>query len=231
MFNEDGSSPAVTNCIFRGNSSNYGAGMWNYGSSPTLTNCTFSKNTGYNVGGMYNEYGSNPAVTNCILWGDSTGEISNSSSNPLITYSDVQGGNGQSWFGIGCIDADPCFVNPQGNDFHLLPNSPCIDEGNNIAVPSGIMTDLDDRDRLADGDCNNTDIVDMGAYEFSWVYIGDFAGGCDVNFPDFSVLGLTWRKENGQPGYDPNCDISLPADGIVDEKDLKICTDNWLAGL
>ncbi|MHC4500667.1 MAG: choice-of-anchor Q domain-containing protein, partial [Planctomycetota bacterium] len=236
IFNEASSSPAVTNCILRGNSSNYGAGMWNYGSSPTLTNCTFSNNTGYNVGGMYNEYGSNPVVTNCIFWGDSPSEISNSSSTPLITYSDVQGGTGESWFGIGCIDADPCFVdanNPDPNlwNLRLKPDSPCIDAADNSSVPSGVTTDLAGHPRITDGDCNGTEIVDMGAYEFAWVYLGDFAGGCDVDFVDFSVLGLTWLLEEGQPGYNPVCDISIPADGTIDEKDLKIFTDNWLAGM
>ena len=69
----------------------------------------------------------------------------------------------------------------------------------------------------------------MGAYEFSWVAIGDFAGGCDVDLKDFAAFALTWLLEEQEVGYDPNCDISFPADGIIDEKDLKIFTDNWLA--
>ena len=70
----------------------------------------------------------------------------------------------------------------------------------------------------------------MGAYEFSWVYIGDFAGGCNIDFEDYAIFALTWLLADGQAGYDPNCDISLPADAIIDEKDLDIFTDNWLAG-
>jgi len=31
-------------------------------------------------------------------------------------------------------------------------------------------------------------------------------------------------------GYDPNCDISIPADNVIDEKDLDVFSDNWLAG-
>jgi len=55
--------------------------------------------------------------------------------------------------------------------------------------------------------------------------------GGDVDLVDFSILGLTWLLEEQEAGYDPNCDISLPADGVIDVKNFKIFTDNWLAGL
>ena len=35
-----------------------------------------------------------------------------------------------------------------------------------------------------DGDFNETKIVDMGAYEFSFASICDFDGQCDVDFID-----------------------------------------------
>jgi len=68
----------------------------------------------------------------------------------------------------------------------------------------------------------------MGAYEFAWVYIGDFAGGCDVDFIDYSVFALTWSLEQGEGQYNPVCDVSLPLDGYIDWLDLKVLTDNWL---
>jgi len=63
-----------------------------------------------------------------------------------------------------------------------------------------------------------------------WHMLGDFAEDYGVDSVDFSVLALTWQKGQGQAGYDPNCDISIPADNLIDEKDLKIFTNNWLAG-
>jgi len=63
-----------------------------------------------------------------------------------------------------------------------------------------------------------------------WHVLGDFEPDGDVDSVDFSVLALSWQKAQGQAGYDPNCDISIPADDIIDEKDLKIFTDYWLAG-
>jgi hypothetical protein len=124
-------------------------------SNPIVTNCTFTSNEGTDGGGMFN-YHSHPTVINCILWGNTGGEISVYESNPTITYSDVQGGTGQTWFGVGCIDDDPMFADADGR---LLAGSPCIDAGNDAAVPSGVTTDLDGNPRIQ-GAC-----VDMGAFE------------------------------------------------------------------
>jgi hypothetical protein len=242
-----------------GNSADDGGAMFFWEDcNAAVINCTFGGNRARNgnaLGIDESDYPSTPStieVTNCILWDGGAEVWVDGSSTVTVTYSDVEGGTGQGWFGTGCIDSDPCFVDANGPDgtigteddnLRLLWDSPCIDAGDNISVPNDVADldndgntveptpwDLDGRPRFADGDCNTTDIVDMGAYEFDWVYIGDFAGGCDVNFPDFSVLGLTWQKEEGQPGYDPNCDISLPADNKIDWADLKIFCANWLCG-
>ncbi|MFC1861256.1 S8 family serine peptidase [Chloroflexota bacterium] len=156
MYNYN-SSPTVTNCTFSGNSATYyGGGMYNHSSSsPTVTNCTFSGNSAaYNGGGMYN-INSSPTVTNCILW-DGGDEIYNSSSTPVVTYCDIQGG----YTGTGNIDADPLFVNPAADDYHLQPTSPCINAGDNSAIPGWLTTDFEGDPRIADG------VVDMGADEY-----------------------------------------------------------------
>jgi hypothetical protein len=44
-------------------------------------------------------------------------------------------------------------------NYHLLPGSPCINTGDNSAVPPSVVTDLDGNPRIIDG------TVDMGAYE------------------------------------------------------------------
>jgi hypothetical protein len=130
---------------------------------------------------MYNWWSSSPRLANVILWGDKspTGpEIYNNSSTPAISYSDIQGcGGSGSWNsacgtdGGGNIDADPRFVNAAGGNLHLQLTSPCIDAGNNAAVPAGVTTDLDGNPRFVDiptvPDTGNgtPPIVDMGAYE------------------------------------------------------------------
>jgi len=130
MINGENSNPTITNCTFSGNAANIrGGGMYNLiECSPTITNCTFNNNSAGVGGGIYN-YKSSPILTNCILWSNiasSGSQIYNDKTYSVtVSYSDTQGG----YPGTGNINADPCFVNPDGNDFHLLPDSPCIDAG------------------------------------------------------------------------------------------------------
>ena len=61
--------------------------------------------------------------------------------------------------------------------------------------------------------------------------IGDFDGNRDLDLRDFAVLAEAWRSINGQPHWNPACDISRPKDNVIDERDLKIYAHNWLIGL
>jgi hypothetical protein len=203
MYSMYDSHPAVTNCAFSYNSATYGGAVSSiHRSCPTITNCTFTNNLATGSCGGINDYNdSNAVITNCILWNNTAPQISDFvNCAATVNYSDVQGG----WTGlggIGNINADPCFVDPDGkdntigtldDDITLLPNSPCIDVGDNASVPSGVTTDLHGRLRIADGDCNDSDIVDMGASEFAGVYIGDLDGDCYVDFYDFAIFAKYW---------------------------------------
>jgi hypothetical protein len=163
MYNE-GASPVVTNCTFSGNSAAVGGGMKNSGSSPVVTSCTFWGNSAvYYGGGMHNYSSSAQAVTNCILWGNGPDEIYNEQSDPAVTYSDIQGG----YDGEGNLDEDPRFVDPDRGDFHLWPNSPCIDAADSEA-PYLPEYDFEGDDRILDGDRDGEAIVDMGVDEAFW---------------------------------------------------------------
>jgi hypothetical protein len=89
-------------------------------------------------GGMHND-GSSPTVTNCVLWGDAPNEITGSAAD--VTYSTVQGG----WPGIGNIDADPLFVDPDNGDprLPLLPKGLMWDnvaaEGKQVAISGCLL--------------------------------------------------------------------------------------------
>jgi hypothetical protein len=86
-----------------------------------------------------------------------------------VSYSDVEGG----WPGYGNIDADPRLVDPDVDECHLLPGSPCIDAGDNTALPADVTTDLDGNPRFVNVPCvadtgnppGADAIVDMGAFE------------------------------------------------------------------
>lgn len=61
-------------------------------------------------------------------------------------------------------------------DYHLRESSPCIDAGDNTAVPLSIKSDLDSYQRFVDDpntEPNGTATVDMGAYEYQVIVAGD----------------------------------------------------------
>ena len=88
------------------------------------------------------------------------------------TYSNIEGGTGETYFGTGCIYLDPLFfnsANPPGADsvygtlddgLHLTSTSPSVNTGLNAAVPAVLTKDIAGQNRIQ----YNT--VDMGAYEY-----------------------------------------------------------------
>jgi hypothetical protein len=234
VFNRENCAPSFTNCLFAGNTATAnGGGMINrVNSTPTLTNCTFSDNSAASGGAMFNA-SSVPTLTNCILWGDSPDEVVvGSGGQPVITYSDVQGGA----TGTGNIALDPAFA----SGYHLSAGSPCIDAANNLAVPSDVADldgdsdvaertpyDLDDSARFVDdpdtGDTgvsdppNYPEVVDMGAYEFAAADCpGDLDGDNDVDLADLAQLLGNYGMTSGA-SYE---DGDLDGDGDVDLADL-----------
>jgi len=233
------SNPTVTNCTFSGNS----AGIWGGGLSstlnsfPTITNCTFSGNTAPVGGGIYTTDAiggfSVTVVVNTISWGNNPDQIGDEGgATTTVNYSDVQGG----WSGAGSnnIDADPLFVDPNNGDYHLLPSSPCIDAGDNTAVPAGVTTDLDGNPRFHDDlgipDGGNPDgvnpIVDMGAYEFQGQTIpGDLDGDGEVGIVDFLALLAAW--EPCPDPCPPFCFGDIDGDCNVGITDFLLLLGNW----
>jgi hypothetical protein len=222
-----GGSPILTNCVFIKNSapSSGGGAMVNGGIDLTLTNCTFSGNSAMSNSVMDNAH-STITMTNCILWNNTPPQIGDYNSTIVITYSDIKGG----WPGLGNIDADPCFADAAGGDLRLSSVSPCIDAGYNNA-PNLPPTNFDGHPRIIDGDCNDTEVVDMGAFEFNYAYMGDFDYNCTVDFVDLSIFGLAWTSQPGDFNWDFACNINIPADNVIDKLDLAAFADNWLAGI
>ena len=239
------SLPTVTNCTFVGNSAVDGGGMYNFTPEPTtdwtVTNCTFSGNTASGSGGaMYNQ-SSRPTVTNCILWSNLPEEVFAAGvGSPTFSFSDVQDGLPSGTIdGGGNINIDPWFVDTDGpddtfgtldDDLRLQAGSPCIDAGDNTAVPVWITTDLAGRLRFVDDlltpDTGNgtAPVVDMGAFEY--ICPGNLDDIPGTTLPDFALLALQWMETDcGTCGG-----ADFTGDGNVMVDDALIQAADWLCG-
>jgi hypothetical protein len=58
---------------------------------------------------------------------------------------------------------------------------------------------------------------------------GDVNADLNVDLRDFSSLAGAWLTELGDERWDEYCDISDPPDYVIDEFDVKVLCDNWLA--
>lgn len=185
IYNSEGTAD-VTNCVFNNNVANKGGGIYAFSWDLDATNCTFTFNQADKGGGIYYDNGGQ-FLSNCILWdnlADTGGsQMATEDANIVIDYCAVEGGladiyipdpnYGPHWQ-ASSIDLDPQFVDADGADnidgteddnLTLSFASPCIDAGNNAAVPAGVTTDLAGNQRIQDGNDNGTATVDMGAYE------------------------------------------------------------------
>ncbi len=177
----------LVNCLFSGNTANYdcGGAVYNEGSDLQVINCTFSANTAdCDSGGIASTAKSSLVLTNSILWGNSVDGVQDMNAQVKadvldVNYCCIQSLD-ESLLGEHNLNIDPLFIDSDGIDniagteddnLRLSEYSPCLDAGDNTAVPLSIVTDLDGGERFIDEiDVNDTGccqppIIDMGAYE------------------------------------------------------------------
>jgi len=233
MYNQWG-EPTLINCLFEGNTAGGdggGAIANKIDSHPVVTNCTFCFNTTTNgsVGGIVTTDAigghSTMTINNCILFFNDNGQILDADGAvTTVSYSDIQGGHP----GPGNIDADPLFAEPGNGDYRLSAGSPCIDAGDNSAVPAQITTDLDGNTRFVDDPCTedtglgDPPIVDMGAFETQGS-IYDLNGDGSVGVNDFLWLLSDW----GPCGDCNNCPADFDGDCVVGVTDFLLLLANW----
>lgn len=188
----------TNNIIFRNIAGGGGGGVYITYNQNTMnvTNCIITENeAAAGGGGIYCSNYACPVITNTIIWNNPKGgnsEIHGGSGNPDVTFCDIKGG----WPGVGNIDADPRFVDPDGpdnnpltgedNDYHLLYISPCRNTGNNSA-PNIPVDDFEGDPRIAHG------VVDMGADEFHThlYYKGDATPGGIIEIKFIDIPGTS----------------------------------------
>ncbi|EDM36289.1 hemagglutinin-related protein [Pedobacter sp. BAL39] len=143
----------------------YGGAVYVYSGTATLTNNTFSKNSiGYyktgtiNYGGALYRNAGTVNLNNSILWGNTRGEGMADQLNLNIKASNVLIGGGYA-AGLNIVDADPAFVNADGDDLSLSGCSPAINTGDNNLAPAGTI-DRPGNTRT------KADLIDLGAIEY-----------------------------------------------------------------
>jgi len=133
----DGGRSMIANSLITGNSSgSQGAGLYlSYSLELSIVNTTIIDNGTMNVEGsnIYMQDNGEVSVLNSII-----GNIQNMGIAPLdvaqelmtFYHSDLVGSSSlQFWTGENNISDSPLFVDPNSDDYHLQPNSPCIDVG------------------------------------------------------------------------------------------------------
>jgi hypothetical protein len=154
------------NCLLAGNYANEGGGA----GVSILYNCTVVGNQAINGGGVRG----NSTAINCIVYfNDHQASGAGSNWYGTIWFTNSCTTTAVVDWASGNITADPLFItNGSGygigkygpalipGDYHLTPNSPCANAGNNAYVTTNI--DLDGHSRID----HVWGKVDMGCYEF-----------------------------------------------------------------
>ncbi|MCH8880917.1 MAG: right-handed parallel beta-helix repeat-containing protein, partial [Planctomycetes bacterium] len=234
----ENSSVVIANCLIAENATDPifpGGGLYLTFGSTIITNTAILNNGNESfAGGFYNE-GGEAFLHNCVVWGNAAivgSQIYVDGFAVLtIEYSDIAGGlagvqgSGEILWGAGMIDADPLFVDQESGDFRLLHGSPCIDAGDNLAVPQGVSTDLDGDPRFLDDptapDTGNPDpddpklpIVDMGPYEYD-------ADDCNNNdIPDADDIENETSIDCDENAIPDDCEVDCNNNGQVDACDV-----------
>ena len=179
------SNATIVNCLFSGNMAlSGGAISSSILDNLSVINCTFASDHASEYAATYEgSEVSTAEFTNCILWDDNPlQELQPARGELSIRYCDVKGG----WAGPYNINEDPRFQDPLGpdgivgtldDDLRLILGSPCLDVGDDAALPPETLVDLDGQQRIANHG------VDMGAYEFNSPlnYYVDSVSGSDSN--------------------------------------------------
>lgn len=159
---ETGDYFTVTN-NFIAHNNNGGIKLWEFTRYGLIAHNTIAFNTG-SEGGILLGYGYiTPTIVNNIVVSNTYGIRAHTNASGTLDYNDVWGNTSQDYDLPGALEpgphdiqADPRFVDPAGDDYHLQAGSPCIDAG----TDAGVTTDIDGDPRPVGAG------VDIGADEY-----------------------------------------------------------------
>jgi len=187
FYNGEGPRAILKNFVVR----NSFMGIFIAGSSPTIKNLNIVDNK-Y---GIEAYAGSEPDISNCIFWENSDSDLFGCEARYSCTSEPGQGN----------IAADPCFVDPNNGEYHLLSErgrywpradvwvldkvtSPCIDGGDPYDDPSD--EPMPNGGRIDMGSFGGTPFASMSEWELK----GDINRDGSVNMTDFSIFAEYWLQ-------------------------------------
>ena len=190
------SRPVITNNIIAANGANRGGGILLMATDAdvTMTNNTIVSNSGA-----------------AIHWQDSYLNLSNNliaynseglkyydspTAGYVISHNNIYGNELQykntNYFGLPDltgidenISSEPRMANYKIGDFHIQPDSPCVNAGDNMTV-SGLATDIEDNPRIIDS------TVDIGADESDGTVWNETSPVIHVSKSGDDSDGLSW---------------------------------------
>ena len=243
--------PVITNSVIANNSSSSGGGVLFDYTSGIIAGCTIVANRASSGGGLYLYDTQSCMITNTIVAFNSSG-VDALADETSFRACCVYGNTGYDYSGVtdptgtdGNLSADPRFVRTPSagtdgqwatadddlGDLHLKAGSPCIDAGDNAAVPAGILTDLDgllrfiDDPATPDTGLGTAPIVDMGAYEY---VPGDYDRDGEIDADDMAVFAAC--VSGPAIPYTGDCaGADFDRDGDVDQSDFGFI-QRWYSG-
>lgn len=121
-----------------------GAGVYSAYARPAFYNCTIGSNTSTSHGGIYAEGTYAPVLMNCIVYGNGGPGLFSDTTPMIVTYSDIEWTNGQTYPGTGNMNIDPLFVTDFLRLSHIAAgqsaDSPCINSGSSSASSMCVST-------------------------------------------------------------------------------------------
>ena len=163
-------------CLVEGNAADAGGGVYVFsGANIGIHSSTFADNLANEGGALYISSNSQLHLANSVVWNNGD-ELATVTGDVKAEYCDVRNGSSEPWFGEGCIDSDPLFVNGPDGQWYLSQmsagqpdDSPCLNQ--NAGISSGQCFDVSNFQICLDELTTRTDDqIDSGSADMGFHY-------------------------------------------------------------